>query len=487
MRRRSGSAGLGALLAFGLGAFAAASDVRQLVLAGRGAHRHGIGAWRGLVGRANGGMVVHIGVVVIAVALAAATSLGHRGEVTLRPGSTTTIEGQTITFERLATVSSPVRTATEALVIVNGHGPYRPAVSQYGANTEPVGTPAIDSNVWHDIYLTIDSLPAPQTVRCPSVSPSSPSSPGCGWAGPSSCSAPCWPPSPAAAVVPPTRCRRPSRPWPTVTAGVLTGPWPTTMLDVESPDAAAVGAVPDPVDRPVKVTFSSTAWTKTRRGRREPRRTGSGRLAMSSGHPGGGRQRVPVLPRAVDESWWRPSSGSPHGPLDRRLRPPRHGRFVALLATRPPAAATEVYTPLLGKPAPTITGTTITGRSFRLAAYRGRWVVLNFFASWCPPCQQEEPNLVTFAYQHRATGDAALIGVVYDDTTANARAFERSAGATWPTVVDPGGQIALRYGVRGPPETFLISPSGQVVAHLDAAVTVADLDQQIAAARAAGL
>jgi len=156
----AGVRGLGAVLAFCLGGFAAASNVRQLVLAARGAHRHGIGAWRGLVGRANGGMVVHIGVVVIAVALAAATSLGHRGEVTLRPGTTTMIEGQQITFQKLTTVSSPVRTATEALVLVNGHGPYRPAVSQYGANTEPVGTPAIDSNVWHDVYLTVDSLPA---------------------------------------------------------------------------------------------------------------------------------------------------------------------------------------------------------------------------------------------------------------------------------------------------------------------------------------
>jgi cytochrome c-type biogenesis protein CcmF len=155
-----GVRGIGAVLAFCLGGFAAASNVRQLVLAARGAHRHGIGAWRGFVGRANGGMVVHIGVVVIAVALAAATSLGHRGEVTLRPGMTTTIEGQQITLERVVNVTSPVRTATEALVLVNGHGPYRPAVSQYGANTEPVGTPAIDSNVWHDVYLTVDSLPA---------------------------------------------------------------------------------------------------------------------------------------------------------------------------------------------------------------------------------------------------------------------------------------------------------------------------------------
>jgi cytochrome c-type biogenesis protein CcmF len=155
-----GVRGIGAVLAFGLGGFAAASNVRQLVLAARGAHRRGLGAWRGLVGRANGGMVVHIGVVVIAVALAAATSLAFRGEVTLRPGTATVIDGQRITFERLVDVSSPARTATEALVLVDGHGPYRPAVSQFGANTDPVGTPAIDSNVLHDVYLTIDNLPA---------------------------------------------------------------------------------------------------------------------------------------------------------------------------------------------------------------------------------------------------------------------------------------------------------------------------------------
>jgi cytochrome c biogenesis protein CcmG/thiol:disulfide interchange protein DsbE len=161
--------------------------------------------------------------------------------------------------------------------------------------------------------------------------------------------------------------------------------------------------------------------------------------------------------------------------------------FIVLLATRPPASATEVYTPLLGKPAPALAGSTLSGGHVDLTDYRGRWVWVNFFASWCPPCQQEEPALVTFAYQHRAVGDPALVSVVYDDTTGNARAFDVSAGATWPSVIDPGGQIALRYGVRGPPEWFLISPGGAVVAHLDGPVKVSDLDGQIAAARAAGL
>ena len=69
--------------------------------------RHGVGAWRGLVGRANGGMVVHLGVVVIAVALAAATSFGHRGEVTLRPGTSATFDGHRLTFEGVTQVRSP--------------------------------------------------------------------------------------------------------------------------------------------------------------------------------------------------------------------------------------------------------------------------------------------------------------------------------------------------------------------------------------------
>jgi cytochrome c biogenesis protein CcmG/thiol:disulfide interchange protein DsbE len=159
--------------------------------------------------------------------------------------------------------------------------------------------------------------------------------------------------------------------------------------------------------------------------------------------------------------------------------------LVALLATRPSAQATEVYTPLLGQSAPAITGTTLTGQSFHLSSYRGRFVFVNFFASWCPPCQSEEPALVTFAYQHRAPGDAALVGVVYDDAASSARGFETSTGATWPAVIDPGGQIESSYGLRGPPETFLISPSGRVVAHIDGPVTVSFLDKQLAAAQAA--
>jgi len=161
--------------------------------------------------------------------------------------------------------------------------------------------------------------------------------------------------------------------------------------------------------------------------------------------------------------------------------------LVALLATRPQQTATEVDTPLVGQVAPGITGPTLAGGSFDLAAWRGRWVVVNFFASWCPPCQQEQPELVAFAYAHRSPGDAALVGVVFDDAASTAHGFMQSTGASWPAVIDSGGQIALDYGVRGPPETFIVSPGGIVVAHFDGPMTNAALDYWLARAERGGL
>jgi cytochrome c biogenesis protein CcmG/thiol:disulfide interchange protein DsbE len=160
--------------------------------------------------------------------------------------------------------------------------------------------------------------------------------------------------------------------------------------------------------------------------------------------------------------------------------------LVALLATRPPASATEVNTPLVGQRTPAVAGETLGGGSFDLTALRGRWVVLNFFASWCPPCQQEQPDLVAFAYAHRSPGDAALVGVVYNDGASTARSFMRSSGASWPAIIDPGGQIALNYGVRGPPETFFLSPDGIVVAHFDGPMTSSALDYWLARAQRGG-
>ena len=158
--------------------------------------------------------------------------------------------------------------------------------------------------------------------------------------------------------------------------------------------------------------------------------------------------------------------------------------FSVLLATRDPApGATDVRSPLIGHPAPPVSGVTLSGAHLSLAQDHGHIVVLTFWASWCPPCQQEAPELSTFAWQQRPAG-VDVIGVVWEDTVASARAFQTDYGSLYPSIVDPNGAIANSYGVTGPPTTFVISPTGTVVASLLGATTTAQLDRLVAEARA---
>ncbi|MFZ0664906.1 MAG: heme lyase CcmF/NrfE family subunit [Acidimicrobiales bacterium] len=154
-----GVRGLAPLAAFGLGSWAAFSNMQQLFISARASHRHGDGAWRGLVGRANGGMIVHLGIVMVAVAIAAATSFGHRYETNLAVGQTSIVDGHSFEYLGTTIVRTPAETSTEAIIRVDGGGLFHPAVSSFGANTEAVGTPAIDSSLKDDVYLTIDTLP----------------------------------------------------------------------------------------------------------------------------------------------------------------------------------------------------------------------------------------------------------------------------------------------------------------------------------------
>jgi cytochrome c biogenesis protein CcmG/thiol:disulfide interchange protein DsbE len=151
--------------------------------------------------------------------------------------------------------------------------------------------------------------------------------------------------------------------------------------------------------------------------------------------------------------------------------------LVLVLANGEPAATRAVKSPLVGKPAPPIEGETVDGAAASLASFEGKWVVVNFFATWCVPCRQEHPELIRFAQAHGATGDAAVLGVVYSDNAQAVREFRDKEGGAWPMLADPKGRIALDYGVAGIPESFLVSPEGVVVAKLLGGVRAADLDQ----------
>src|SRR5438270_3146185 len=120
--------------------------------------------------------------------------------------------------------------------------------------------------------------------------------------------------------------------------------------------------------------------------------------------------------------------------------------FVAVLATRKSAADKQAESPLLGKPAPSLTGAGLDGSNVSLASMQGKWVVVNFMASWCVPCREEHPELVKFTQRHQAADDAAVVGVIFDDTSANVSRFFQQLGGSWPVIGDPGGQIALDYG-----------------------------------------
>jgi cytochrome c biogenesis protein CcmG/thiol:disulfide interchange protein DsbE len=116
--------------------------------------------------------------------------------------------------------------------------------------------------------------------------------------------------------------------------------------------------------------------------------------------------------------------------------------FVGVLATREPATDRRRDSPLIGKVTPQLAGTTLDGGSFDIDDQQGRWVVVNFFATWCVPCQVEHPELVDFDTEHSRTGDAVLVSVLFDDEPSDARDYFDRNGGDWPVVLDEDGRIA---------------------------------------------
>ncbi len=148
-----GARGLAPLLAFGLGGFAAGAAVRQLVLSVR---RQGV---RGLTGRKNGGMVVHIGVVVVSVALAASAGFQRQAEFDFEVGETVEFAGHTFTYLAWEIESSDDRDEWEVLVEVDGHGPYAPARTRFNNAGQAVGTPSVRSTLVDDVHLSVLVVP----------------------------------------------------------------------------------------------------------------------------------------------------------------------------------------------------------------------------------------------------------------------------------------------------------------------------------------
>ena len=152
--------------------------------------------------------------------------------------------------------------------------------------------------------------------------------------------------------------------------------------------------------------------------------------------------------------------------------------LVAVFASSGPASQINASSPLVGRKAPPIAGAAIGGPGrVTLGAFTGKWVLVNFAASWCVPCQQEMPQLLAFQREHQG-GDATIITVAYDEQDVpNLAAFLKGEGATWPAVDD--GSAVVDYGVGGLHESYLVDPAGTVIAKYVGGVNSKQLDSVI--------
>ena len=119
------------------------------------------------------------------------------------------------------------------------------------------------------------------------------------------------------------------------------------------------------------------------------------------------------------------------------------------------------------------------GHVVSLAGFAGRPLIVNFFASWCPPCKRETPLLAKF--YSGSKGSVVVIGVDANDEAGPAQQFLRRAGVTYPIAFDPlPASVTTSYGVYGLPQTFFLNSKHRVVKHVFGALTLSQLHNGVA-------
>ena len=134
-----------------------------------------------------------------------------------------------------------------------------------------------------------------------------------------------------------------------------------------------------------------------------------------------------------------------------------------LMVLHGPASADDVQlTPMAPRPAPDLTLGDLSGETLELSDFRGKTVVINFWATWCPPCREEMPALQR-AWEQLRDDDVVVIGVAVGEQRASVQAYVKQMALSFPMALDPETEVASAWAVKGLPTTFVVDASGRIV------------------------
>jgi peroxiredoxin len=190
--------------------------------------------------------------------------------------------------------------------------------------------------------------------------------------------------------------------------------------------------------------------------------------AARSAPPGGGESPAPAAPPLGRES---PAPAAP--PLGRESPAPAATVSKAdapagsgagrRLSVDEAMRELDLFKPPRARMAEDFTLPTPDGRPFRLSDHRGRVVLINFWATWCPPCREEMPSMERL-YARQRDRRFTLVAVSLDSNPALVVPYFKQSGLSFPVVLDPRMDLANSYGVRALPASFIVDPRGTLVA-----------------------